>query len=102
MRFRSLFLPCVLVGINVHLFIMEQQHFQSYETFIRTVDVSKEAAKIEIDCRVVSNGYSGSEKIQFQPLPGDALRITKESKVVARLIDSEGIVVSSVSCAKGS
>ncbi len=81
------------INRNVHLLITEQQHFKSFDTFVRTSELKEGYAKVSIDCKVVSNQYPESEVIKFQRFPEETKRVSKSSKIVARLKDINGKVV---------
>ncbi len=85
------------INRNVHLYIMEQQHFQSFETFFRTASIHNNAAQVKVDCQVISNNYPESERIKFQLTPNEANYIVKPAKILVRLIDKYGKTVSQTS-----
>ena len=78
------------INRNVYLNIMEQQHFQSFETFFRTISLDTKTAKVKIDFEIASNNYPKSERIKFQLMPQDVKYITKDAKVVMHLKDKTG------------
>ena len=84
------------INRNVYLLITEQQHFKSFETFIRTVKLTSNSAVVKIDCKVVSNQYPESESVKFQRFPEDVTRKVKPSKIIARLKNSQGEVIKEV------
>lgn len=83
-------------GINrrVHLFVTEQQHFQSFKTFFRTTSLEDDIAKVKVDCQVVSNNYPESMGIKFQRFPDDYVPVVKDARIVMQLKDMDGVVVS--------
>ena len=85
------------INRNVYLLITEQQHFKSFETFIRTDKLTANSAVVKIDCKVVSNHYPESESVKFQRLPENVKRTEKPSKIVALLKNVRGDVVKEVS-----
>lgn len=85
------------INRNVYLLITEQQHFKSFETFIRTDTLTPNRAILKIDCKVVSNQYNGSEVVNFQPYPDKVKRIVKPSKIIALLKNAGGEVIKEVS-----
>ncbi len=78
------------INRNVHLYIMEQQHFQSFETFFRTLSLDGNTAKVRVDCQVISNNYPKSERIKFQLLPSSVNYINKDAKILLSLKDKDG------------
>ena len=54
------------INRNVHLYVSEQQHFNSFGTFFRTTAINGDVAKLKVDCEVISNSYPESMKISFQ------------------------------------
>lgn len=85
------------INRNVHLYITEQQHFQSFETFFRTVSLEGNKARVKVDCRVISNNYPESERIKFQLWPEDASYIEKAARVELGLKDGAGVSVAEAS-----
>ncbi|WP_157493705.1 glycoside hydrolase family 2 protein [Draconibacterium sediminis] len=85
------------INRNVHLYITEQQHFQSFETFFRTVSLDENTAKVKVDCRVVSNNYPESERIKFQLLPTEPTYVKKDAKVEVSLKNATGEIVAKTS-----
>ena len=85
------------INRNVHLYIMEQQHFQTFETFFRTVSLEDNKARVKVDCQVISNNYPESERIKFQLWPEDASYIEKAARVELGLKDGEGATVAETS-----
>lgn len=81
------------INRNVHLFVSEQQHFQSFTTFFRTTSIGAGKAQMEVDYEVISNNYPGSMRINFQKYPEDWKKVIKKSRVVALLKDDDNTVV---------
>ena len=83
-------------GINrsVHLFVTEQQHFQSFKTFFRTLALEDDMARVKVDYEIISNNYPESMGIKFQRFPEDYVPVVKDAEVVVLLKDVNGTVVS--------
>ena len=82
------------INRNVFLLLKPQQHFKSNGIFFRTSEISQNQAKIKIDFDIVSNNYPESNTINFQKFPDSIKRIVKQSKIVSKLVDNEGVVQS--------
>lgn len=85
------------INRNVYLIITEQQHFQSFETFFRTIALDGNTAQVKVDCKVISNNYPESERVKFQLLPTDVSYITKDAVVLLRLTNKDGKQVAETS-----
>ena len=85
------------INRNVHLYIMEQQHFQSFKTFFHTDSILKNIAYTKVDFEVKSNNYPESQHIKFQLYPNEVEFIRKDSKVIASLKDMGGKKVAETS-----
>jgi len=85
------------INRNVQLIITEQQHFKSFETFIRTEKLNKNKAVIKIDSKVISNQYNGSDAVKFQKYPQDVKQKVKPSKIIALLKNAKGELIKEVS-----
>jgi len=81
------------INRNVHLFITEQQHFKSFETFFRTTSIDDNIAWMKVDCEVISNNYPESDKINFQRFPEDWKKVTKDARIVALMKERNGNMV---------
>jgi len=81
------------INRNVHLYVMEQQHFQSFKTFFRTEAIDGDTATVKVDCEVISNNYPESTQVKFQLHPEEVTFVEKEAKVVVFLKDQAGQIV---------
>ena len=78
------------INRNVHLFITEQQHFNSFSTFFRTLSIYDNMARLKVDCEVISNNYPESDQISFQRFPEDWHKVIKDARIVAIIKDKDG------------
>lgn len=78
------------INRNVHLIVTAQQHFQSFETFVRTESIDAHIASLKVDWQVISGRFPESKRIAMDRYPDKVQRLAKPAKVLARLEDAQG------------